>query len=85
MSVSGLSGLSSSGTFEIRGLGSNSFDGGENKQEAELSEFDDDFEGPAAEAVKELEKKLQIAEDESFTDDGETGGETGGSMAGTGE
>ena len=83
--LSGLSGLSSSGTFEIRGLGSNSFDGGENKQEAELSEFDDDFEGPAAEAVKELEKKLQIAEDESFTDDGETGGETGGSMAGTGE
>lgn len=83
--LSGLSGLSSSGTFEIRGLGSNSFDGGENKQEAELGEFDDDFEGPAAEAVKELEKKLQIAEDESFTDDGETGGETGGSMAGMGE
>jgi hypothetical protein len=60
-------GLSSSGTFEIRGLGSTSF------EDAKSDGMDDDFEGPAAEAVKELEKKLQIAEDESFTDDGEPG------------
>ena len=83
MTVSGLSGLSSSGTFEIRGLGSSSVDGSDTKQEGELSEFDDDFEGPAAEAVKELEKKLQIAEDESFTDDGDTA--TGGTVVSDGE
>ena len=29
---------------------------------------DEDFEGPAAEAVKELEKKVAAAEDESFTE-----------------
>lgn len=60
------SGLSSS--FDLRSLGSNSFDSIDTKSD-DLVEFDDDFEGPAAEAVKELEKKLQIAEDESFTDD----------------
>ena len=30
--------------------------------------FEEDFEGPAAEAVKELEKKVAAAEDESFTE-----------------
>jgi hypothetical protein len=60
-------GASSSGSFQIGGLGSTSID--DSRAEGD---FDDDFEGPAAEAVKELEKKLQIAEDESFTEvDGE--------------
>jgi len=75
--LSSISGLSSSGTFDIRGIGSSSFDSIDSKSAEDLGNlgsFDDDFEGPAAEAVKELERKLQIAEDESFTDDPERGG-----------